>query len=593
MTPLPTWRHLARMAAYSPWLFLSHATLWATMNATALLPGLIAKEIFDALTGDAAAAGGTNGWIALLAALAVGRMALWMIAGYVEIVLRFRSSGLLRRNLLRRILERPGAEALRFSIGESIGRFRDDAYQAEDGLDWLDEIAGQGLVAGVAVALLLSVSVSITLASTLPLVVIGIVAQRASVALVRRREASSQAASQVTGAIGDVLAAVQTVQSAGAEARVTAHVKRLSERRRAAVLADRVATQALDAVAANTASIGAGLVMLLAAGGLHDGSLMVGDFVLFVSYVGIVAEFTASFGRFLANHRQTGVAFDRMVELLGNAPAATLTEHAPLYPRDPLPRPSSMMEPRDRLCLVEARGLTYRHAESGRGIEGVHLSLPRGTLTVITGRVGAGKTTLLRALLGLLTPERGEVYWNGHLVADQAAFFAPPRAGYVSQTPHLFSDTLEANILLGLPHDPAALDAAVRDAVLDRDVATLEAGLATPIGSRGVKLSGGQVQRAATARMLVRRPELIVIDDLSSALDVETERALWDRLLAGGDVTCLAVSHRRAALIRADQIVMLDEGRIIATGTLESLLATSHEMRALWKEADDPDLILP
>ena len=138
-------------------------------------------------------------------------------------------------------------------------------------------------------------------------------------------------------------------------------------------------------------------------------------------------------------------------------------------------------------------------------------------------------------MLGLLPRERGEIRWNGVLVDDPATFFVPPRAGYVGQTPQLFSDTLRANILLGLPADPATLDSAIFRAVLDRDLSTLEAGLGTPVGSRGVTLSGGQVQRTAAARMLVRRPELIVIDDLSSALDGETERLLWERLLDGGD----------------------------------------------------------
>jgi ATP-binding cassette subfamily B protein len=215
------------------------------------------------------------------------------------------------------------------------------------------------------------------------------------------------------------------------------------------------------------------------------------------------------------------------------------------------------------------------------------LDLRRGSFTVITGRIGSGKTTLLRVLLGLLPGEAGETRWNGGLVQDPASFFVPPRSAYTAQVPALFSESLKDNILMGLPEGSVDVRAAVQAAVLEQDVAELDNRLETVVGPRGIRLSGGQAQRTAAARMYVRDPELLVFDDLSSALDVQTEQVLWQRMFEQrereGSLTCLVVSHRRAALQRADHIIVLKEGRVEAEGRLDELLETCEEMQRLWE----------
>ena len=147
--------------------------------------------------------------------------------------------------------------------------------------------------------------------------------------------------------------------------------------------------------------------------------------------------------------------------------------------------------------------------------------------------------------------------------------------------------SLRDNLLLGHDVSDAMLEAAVQTATMERDIAEMSDGFETMVGPRGVRLSGGQVQRAAAARMLVRSPELLVFDDLSSALDVETEATLWDRLLREYEgTTALVVSHRRPALVRADKVVVMDSGRVVDEGTADELLERNELFGELWGEVD-------
>lgn len=577
----PTSYFVWRLIGYGRLLYAAKAASWVAYHVWPLIPGLLAKAMFDFLEGDPEAGLNVPTVVALLVAAGLGRLGIMYGAVVCGTHLGFRLRGLLLRNLLERILRRSGSVPFPGSVGEAISTLRDDVESVDGVVDWPFDVTAAVTYASGAIAVLLTVDARVTVTVFMPLAVVIATAQLLRTRLQHYRAASRKATARVTGAIGEIFTVHQAIQVAGAEGKVLAHLRRLGEERKRAVLRDRLQDLSLDAVFANTVSLGTGLTLLVAASALRSGTFTIGDFALFATYLSQVAEFTSFVGYLVAMYQKTRIAFRRLVDLLQGAPPEELVAHHPVPLTGPLPDlPAPTWSDEDRLRRFEVRGITVRHPRGG-GIEDVSLQIEPGTLTVITGRVGSGKSTLLRAMLGQVETQAGEWFWNGRAVTRPGEFLVPPRVAFVPQVPVLLSGTVRENICLGLPCSDRVLQRAVRDSALERDILTFPQGLDTVIGTRGVRLSGGQIQRTAVARALVRGTELFVFDDISSALDVETEQLLWWQILTSG-VTCVAVSHRPSVLRQAHRIVVLADGRIVGCGRLAELLETCPELRDLW-----------
>ncbi|NGQ91892.1 ATP-binding cassette domain-containing protein [Rhodobacter sp. HX-7-19] len=367
-----------------------------------------------------------------------------------------------------------------------------------------------------------------------------------------------------SGTASEALMSVQTVQAFTHEARTRASFAEVTEKSYVAAQTRTRVRALMTVIVIFLVFTGIVGVLWIGARDVRAGVMSPGELVQFVIYAVMVAGSVGALSEIWGEVQRAAGATERLVELLG----AEDPVQDPPAPRA-LPRPV-----RGEIAFEE---VTFRYPARPEvsALDGISLKVAPGETVALVGPSGAGKTTILQLLMRFYDPLAGRVRLDGIDLRDMARADFRRAIAMVPQDPVIFAASARENIRFGRPEaTDAEVEAAARAAAAHEFLMALPEGYDTWLGERGVMLSGGQKQRIAIARAILRDARVLLLDEATSALDAESERAVQTAVesLSEGR-TVLVVAHRLATVKRADRIVVFDQGRIVATGTHEALVA--------------------
>ncbi|GAB3065922.1 ATP-binding cassette domain-containing protein [Intrasporangium mesophilum] len=467
---------------------------------------------------------------------------------WVEVRLRVRAAVLAGQTAQRRLVRTPPGEVVaRTMDADRLARYTDR---------WVDFVNGlvvasmTALIAGtwIAGAVLLVVMVVSGLASALGRPVAG-----------RSAAAASTARANFGRSLVSALESIRTVKLAAATPQVHKHLRQVDGGRVDAAVREHRVQALLDGVPMVMVQCG---VVAAWAGYLHGTwtlaiTLLVANAVSGFNWFGRVA------GSVVTEAPGVRAWMRATSKLAGGGDLMNLPPGMDLvHGTADEPRPGQ----REPLRTLSLRKLTAVHDDGTIGVQDVDLTVEAGELVLLLGQVGSGKSSLLSSLAGL-TSHTGQVVWNGRTLAEPEVELRPGRVSHIAQVPRVLSGTFTGNI--ALDHADRQVGPALATARMERDVAEA-GGPDALVGHRGVRLSGGQVQRLALARALACEADLLLADDVSSALDAATEIELW-AALRSGRATVIGATSKAAALAQADRVVVLDGGRVVETAPWREL----------------------
>jgi ABC-type transport system involved in Fe-S cluster assembly fused permease/ATPase subunit len=373
----------------------------------------------------------------------------------------------------------------------------------------------------------------------------------------------------------DSLLNFETVKYFTAEARETTRYDASMARYEHLSVKTYTSLAVLNAGQAVIFTIGLTVVMAMSIAGIRAGTNSVGDFVL-INAMMIQLYVPLNFmGMVYREIKQATIDIEMMFEILNRDPEIEDKPHAtPLKVTD---------------GHLRFEDVHFAYDPAREILRGISFEVPAGKTVAIVGPSGAGKSTLSRLLFRFYEPSSGRITIDGQNVTDVTQTSLREAIGMVPQDTVLFNDALSYNIRYGRwDADEEDVRAAARDAQIDHFITTIPGGYGTQVGERGLKLSGGEKQRVAIARTMLKAPPILVLDEATSALDTFTEREIQDALVrVSRGRTTLVIAHRLSTIVAADEILVLDKGLIAERGTHAQLLAHGGTYAAMWNRQNE------
>lgn len=575
---LPLWK----------WYSVGFVALAATNIITLKIPQL-AKQVVNtlAVSGEVANSGLYNVTLAI-----VGLGVLQIFIRSLSRILVFwpgRSiESAAKNDLFAKVLTVPQWLLLKFGMGDLISRLSNDIGQLRAFYAFgLLQILNLIFLVVFTVSQMLSAHVMLTVYCLLPILLMVVVARVAMPQMQKYSRLNQEALGRLTNRVTEAFVHVHVVQANGAEETFVARSDQENEN----VYLTNIKLIFVRNVIFPLMSclVGLSQVVVVIFGGIEvvNGRLTIGDILAFNIYIGLLSFPLTALGMILSLQQRAATAVRRIHEIQ----AAQSENQGPLNVEREKDHANSATRDIDADILLEIRNLTYSYPnhESDAGVKNlaaeiltdqrgpvlkdISFAIRRGERMGIFGAIGSGKSTLFNLILRLFDPPRGTIFWKGRDILDLDPIQLRKEIGYASQTVHLFSDTIRANLLLGTELNSVSdenLKEATDAAQISEEINRFDLKMATEIGENGIRLSGGQKQRLALARLFLRPSELLILDDVISAVDHETEEKLISYFHRMSKSLFFA-SHRTSALKECHQVLVLDKGCIRARGAFSDI----------------------